>query len=610
MQEGMQFTHAGIIPHDVGTRQPMRLALREHRRLSSLAPLAADWRFGVATAHAYHGDDARLVACKASCLKKEARKRSRHGDCTAKLSVWYRSSVLYQIYPLSFQDSDDDGRGDLGGILSRLDHLSWLGIDAVWLCPVYRSPMDDFGYDVADYQDVDPIFGSLEQLDQLIQQLHARSIRFLLDFVPNHTSDAHAWFAESRTSRTNSKHDWYIWVDPRPDGGPPNNWLSRFGGSAWEWEPRRQQFYLHSFLKSQPDLNLRNPRVRAALADVMRFWLRRGVDGFRIDAAAALAKDAELRDDPPDPDANEKTPPPQRQRRDYSDTRPEAIDWLAEMRKVSEEFPERVLLGEVDTARGRVAKYYGSAERPALHLPLNYLLMEVPWRAEDIAERVAEYLRLVPDHGWPLWGIGGQDKARIATKVGQTQTRNASMLALTLRGTPLFYAGDEIGMHQLCIPSEQALDPFERLVPGYGMNRDPERTPMQWDASANAGFTTGKPWLPLPDDYAKRNVEAQRASPRSLLHLYRELIALRRAEPALTEGALEGLDGQGNLLTYVRRAGARRLYVTLNLGPEPQTSALPTSGRLLLSTHLDRRNEGPARRFELRPDEGLIIAAE
>lgn len=520
--------------------------------------------------------------------------------------MWYRNAVVYQVYPLSFQDGDGDGRGDLRGILARLDYLSWLGVDAVWLCPVYPSPMKDSGYDVTDYESIDPVFGSLADFDRLQHELHGRSIRLLLDFVPNHTSAAHPWFLESRSSRDNAKHDWYIWANSREDGAPPNNWLSRFGGSAWCWEPKRRQFYLHSFLESQPDLNLRNPRVRAALHDAMRFWLRRGVDGFRIDAAAVLAKDEQLKDDPPNPEADENTPPPERQRRDYSDGQPEAVDWLAEMRDVSLEFFERVLLGEVDTAKDHLMKYYGSPQRPALHVPLNYLLMDTPWQADALARAIARYLERVPAHGWPAWAIGGQDKRRMASRVGRAQARNAALLALTLRGTAVFYAGDEMGMEQVRLPNQSPRDPFERRVPGYGMNRDPERTPMQWDASEHAGFTTGTPWLPLAPDFREHNVDAARRDARSILELYRRLIALRHSEPALVEGTLEGLESDGDVVSYVRRAGPRQLHVFSNVAARAQVAILPRSGRLLLSTYLDREDER-VERLELRPDEGAVV---
>lgn len=341
---------------------------------------------------------------------------------------WWQQGIIYQIYPLSFQDTDGDGRGDLPGILSHLDYLTWLGIDAVWLGPIYPSPMADFGYDIADFTSVHPLFGSLADLDRLIEALQTRHIR-LLDFVPNHTSDRHPWFIESRSSRHNPKREWYVWADPGPDGGPPNNWLSRFGGSAWEWEAAIGQYYYHAFLKEQPDLNWRNPRVRAAMANVLRFWLRRGVDGFRVDAAAVLAEDVLLRDEPPNPEADARTPPPERHKRVYTDSRPEVLEWLAELCAVVEEFPDRVLLGEVDTTGDRLAQFYGDRERPLLHLPLNYRLLDTPWQAQDIAAMIEAYLEALPPHAWPNWVIGSHDKTRVASIVGTAQARVAAMPA-------------------------------------------------------------------------------------------------------------------------------------------------------------------------------------
>lgn len=526
------------------------------------------------------------------------------------MGVWHRRAVFYQIYPLSFQDTDGDGRGDLRGILQRIDHLSWLGVDAIWLGPVYPTPFDDFGYDISNYEDVDPVFGTLEDLDRLIGAVHDRGIKLVLDLVPNHTSSKHPWFEESRADRTNAKHDWYIWADPAPDGGPPSNWLSRFGGSAWEWEPRRGQYYYHAFLESQPDLNFRNPDVRNAIAEVMRFWLRRGVDGFRIDAAGVLAKDPELKDDPPNPDADDSSPPPQRLKPLSSDGRPECLPWLREMRLVADQFGERVLLGEVDTSPDKLPPFYGTEDEPILHLPLKYLLLDEEWNAGRLATSIQRYIDAVPEHGWPLWGIGGQDKKRIATRVGPQQARNAALMAMTLPGAPLFYAGDEIGMTQRPIPSERALDPFEHRVPGFGLNRDPERIPMQWDDGPNAGFTTGVPWLPVSEEHARVNVKAERDDPRSLLHLYRRLIALRKSEAALTEGEMDGIRADGDVLAYVRRRGARRLGVFLNLGSGHASLPLPGGGRLLLTTALDRKDVDLPRALSLGPGEGAIVALE
>jgi alpha-glucosidase len=520
--------------------------------------------------------------------------------------AWWQRGVVYQIYPLSFQDTDGDGKGDLPGIAARLDHLSELGVAAVWLAPVHPSPMCDLGYDVEDFQDVDPVFGRLEDLDRLTEALHARGIRLILDFVPNHTSDRHPWFRESRAKRDSPKRDWYVWRDPAPGGGPPNNWLSRFGGSAWELDPRTGQYYYHAFLKEQPDLNWRNPEVRRAMADVLRFWLRRGVDGFRVDAAAVLAEDALLRDDPPNPAFNARTPPPERFRRVYTDARPETLGYLAELRRVVDEFPGSVLLGEVDTSSDLLPEFYGR-KQPRLHLPLNYGLLDTRWEARSIADTVQRYLAALPPGAWPCWSIGSHDKPRIASRVGAAQARVAAMLVFTLPGTPVIYAGDEIGMEDAAVAPERARDPFERCVPGYELNRDPSRAPMRWSAGHAGGFTTGEPWLPVGDGKSRCDVAAQRQDARSLLALYRELIAVRAEEAALLTGRHEPAAVQNHVLAYWRCLDGRRLLVALNLGDAPGELRLPGSGEVRLSTHLDRAGERASGSLGLRPAEGVIV---
>jgi alpha-glucosidase len=362
--------------------------------------------------------------------------------------------VIYQIAPMSFQDSNADGKGDLPGIINRLSHLEWLGISAVWLCPIYRSPMLDFGYDITDFCSVDPLFGTLDDFDKLIEGMHARGIRLLLDFVPNHTSSQHPWFLDSRSARSNRQRDWYVWEEPRCDGGPPNNWLSRFGGSAWTWDEATGQYYYHAFHSEQPDLNWRNPQVRRAMADVLRFWLRRGVDGFRVDASAVLIEDELLRDDPPDPHYDPKTtPPPQRLTRIFTDDRPECMDCLEEIRAVVDEFPDRALAGEVQGKIGRIGHFYGN-DRPRFHLPLNFALLDTPWNALSIQGVIDAYLNAIPDGAWSDWVVGGHDKKRIASRIGQAQSRILAMLLLTLRGTPFFFSGDEIGMSEVPIAPE------------------------------------------------------------------------------------------------------------------------------------------------------------
>lgn len=386
---------------------------------------------------------------------------------------WWRHAVIYEIALISFQDSNGDGKGDLPGLISRLDYLKWLGVDAVWLTPIYKSPFRDLGYDISDYCCVDSIFGSLQDFDELVSKLHKSGIRLILDLVPNHTANDHPWFVESSASRDNPKADWYIWADAAENGGPPNNWRSRFGGTAWEWCEARRQYYYHSFLFEQPDLNWRNPQVRAAIADVMRFWLDRGVDGFRLDASAVLIKDDLLRDNPPDPQAGEDKPPPQRYTPVFTDDRPEAMHCIELIRRVIDEYHGRLLCGEVQGKTDRIGHFYGN-DKPRLHLPLNFALLDSAWDAISLQANIDAYLSAIPAGAWPVWVIGGHDKQRIASKIGQDPARVLAMLLLTLKGTPFFYMGDELGQERVHIPSDRVQDPFEKLVKGYDLCRDPQ----------------------------------------------------------------------------------------------------------------------------------------
>jgi alpha-glucosidase len=525
--------------------------------------------------------------------------------------AWWQREAIYQVYPRSFQDSDGDGIGDLPGLLSRMDYLAWLGVGAVWLSPLYRSPMLDFGYDIADFTSVDPLFGTLADFDRVLAGLHERGIRLVLDFVPNHTSDQHQWFIEARSSRADPKRDWYVWSDPAGDGGPPNNWLSRFGGSAWEWDETTGQFYYHAFLKEQPDLNWRNPEVRRAMADVLRFWLQRGVDGFRVDASAVLIEDALLRDDPPNPDFDqEHMPPPERLTRRFTDGRPETLECLAEFRQVIDAFTDRVLLGEVQGDTERIARFYSSDHQKLLHLPLNFLLLDTPWDAVSMQAAIDAYVQVVPPDAWPDWILGSHDKSRIATRVGSAQARLAAMLLMTLRGTPVFYAGDEIGMPDIEVAPEQVQDPFERLVPGYGLNRDPERAPMRWDGTRNAGFTTGKPWLPICPELKCRNVAAQSADERSILNLYRRLLALRRSEPALVGGDYEPVRNQNSVFAFCRRLGDSHLLIVLNMKNVACAFAFGARAEVLLSTTSLNQCQRVETSFQLQADEGVILKVE
>jgi alpha-glucosidase len=518
---------------------------------------------------------------------------------------WWQDAVIYEIAPISFQDSDADGKGDLPGLLSRVDHLRWLGIDAVWLTPVYTSPFRDFGYDISDFCAIDPCFGSLAVFDRLVAWLHESGIRLILDLVPNHTSADHDWFKESAASRDNAKADWFLWADPADNGGPPNNWVSRFGGSAWEWNEVREQYYYHSFLVEQPDLNWRSPAVRDAIAGVMRFWLARGVDGFRVDASAVLIKDRLLRDNPPDPEAGQDKPPPQRQLPVFTDDRPEAMACIEHLRSVVDEFGDRLLCGEVQGKTDRIGHFYGS-ERPRLQLPLNFALLDSQWTAHALQATIDAYYNALPDGAWPVWVIGGHDKPRVAGKLGEAQARVLAMLLLTLRGTPFLFMGDELGMAHTPIPDDRVVDPFEKLVGGYGLGRDPERVPLRWDDSSHGGFTAGEPWLPQGDP--TKNVARLKADPSSLLHLYRALMALRRRLPCLGRGDYHPIRSRNDVLAYRRTLGSERVLVLLNLVHEPRKWDWDGQGECLLSTHPGRATTTICGPVQLQADEGVIVS--
>ncbi len=522
---------------------------------------------------------------------------------------WWRHGIFYQVYPRSFQDTNADGVGDLKGIITRLPYLLELGIDAVWLSPIFPSPMADFGYDISDYSDIDPLFGTMVDFDAFIGAAHRSGLKVILDLVPNHTSDQHPWFVESRSSRGNSKRDWYIWRDPAPDGGPPNNWLSEFGGSAWAYEAVSGQYYYHAFLAQQPDLNWHNPAVRLAIYDVMRFWLAKGVDGFRVDVIWHMIKDPEFRDNPPNPNFREGRPPHERTLPLHTTDRPEIHEVIAEMRRVIDEFDCRVLIGEIYLPLERLVTYYGQ-DLAGAHLPFNFALLSAPWHAREIEAIIFDYERLLPAGAWPNWVLGNHDRPRVASRVGRAQARVAAMLLLTLRGTPTLYYGDEIGMRQVAIAPDQVCDPFEKNVPGIGVGRDGCRTPMQWDATRHAGFSASVPWLPLAEDFHHENVANLTADAQSILNLYKTLIALRKKLPQLVRGDYVPMAAEGDLLLYRRQSGAKAVVVALNLGAVPisiASEARDFKGEILLSTFLDREGERIQGVLDLRGDEGVII---
>ena len=511
--------------------------------------------------------------------------------------------MIYQIYPRSFADSSGDGVGDLRGITERLDYLRGgdgsLGVDAIWLSPFYPSPMVDFGYDVADYTDVDPVFGTLEEFDALLDGAHRRGIKLVIDCVPNHTSDQHPWFIESRSGRASTKRDWYVWRDPAPDGGPPNNWRAGFAtiGSAWTFDRPTSQYYLHSFSAAQPDLNWDNPEVEAALHDVLRFWLRRGVDGFRLDAIHKIAKDPELRDNG------------DRVRHDQD--WPTIHERLRRIRAVIDEFPGRMAVGEVYLFDlKRVISYVAPGDQ--LHLAHNFVFVHLPWDAAVFRASVREFDALANGIAWPAWFLENHDHSRVATRYagrpgsGERRARVAAMLICTLRGTPFIYQGQELGLPDAAVPPDRVLD-----VDG----RDPERAPIPWAppsrSGPGAGFTSGAPWLPIVADAERLCVERQRQDPDSTLALVRRLIGLRAGAPALQTGAQRIVDASSRTLCYLREHDARFL-IALNFSsgrvPLGLREDLGRKATIALSTVPHRaRQPVDLGGLILEPDEGLLI---
>ena len=483
--------------------------------------------------------------------------------------------IIYQIYPSSFQDSNNDGIGDLNGITSGVDYIKSIGVKAIWLSPIFPSPMYDFGYDVSDYTDIDTIFGSMDDFDILLREVHKRGMKLILDLVPNHTSSEHEWFKESASSIDNSKRDWYIWRDAAVDGGLPNNWLSYFGGSAWELDEKSGQYYLHLFVKQQPDLNYRNPEVLNAMLDVIRFWLKKGIDGFRVDVICSMWKDWQFRNEPIDPDWDGIITIG-KYKHIYTTNLPFVHSIIRNMRKVIDEFDDRLMVGETYLPYDQLIEYYG-ANHDECHMPFNFHLIEAKWSGKVIRKLVDDYEAILPEGCWPNYVLGNHDQKHIATKLGQIQARIANMLLLTLRGTPMIYYGEEIGMHNGVIPLEFVQDPPALKQPEIAdkVCRDPERTPMQWNATPNAGFTAESvtAGLPIANDYQKRNVILQKKEPTSDIALFKALAALRQNEPALSVGDYSSIDtGKDEVYAYKRiMKGENRFLIVLNFGKEKHT---------------------------------------
>ena len=532
------------------------------------------------------------------------------GDAT-----WWKEAVFYQIYPLSFADSDGDGRGDLPGVIGKLDYLTnTLGVDAIWLSPFYRSPMRDFGYDVSDHCDVDPLFGTLDDAKRLIGAAHERGLRVIIDYVMNHTSDQHPWFLESRSSSDNSKRDWFVWRDGR-DGGPPNNWVSVFSGPAWTFDDETGQWYRHTYLPEQPDLNWRNPEVVEAMVGVLRFWLELGVDGFRVDAAHQMMKDPLERDNPPAPPDY---PRPYKDMGEYDHfihlydfAHPDVHDIHRRLRQVIDEYPQSaVSIGEIHIFDlPEWAAYYGE-NFDQLHMPFNFHLLAANWDVPTLRATVESVLWNVPDGGWTNWTLGNHDEIRLATRLPEGHHRLAALLLLTLRGTPFIYYGDELGMRQVTIEGDDAQDPWGFNVDH--LSRDGCRTPMRWSPSPNGGFTVDgvSPWLPMGDNLLEINVEAELPDPSSTLNLYRRLIELRKNSVALRRGSYRGIDGDlAGVLGYRREARGEALSVFLNLGQVP-TVVDSGRGLVVLSTLDPHRNDRVETAVTLGAGEGLIVRHE
>jgi alpha-glucosidase len=492
---------------------------------------------------------------------------------------WWKSAVIYQVYPRSFQDGNGDGVGDLGGLIARLDYLSWLGVDAIWLSPIFPSPMVDFGYDVSDYCAVDPVFGSLDDLRRLLDEAHRRGLRVILDQVLNHTSDQHPWFRESASSRDNPKANWYLWVDGPPDT-PPNNWRSFFGGGAWKYEPRRGQHYLHLFAPEQPDLNWRNPEVKRALFDVLRFWLDLGVDGFRLDVVNLFFKDEKLRDNPP-----RRGPASPVEFWNFHHVfvrdRPETLLAVEELQALCESYGDRVTIGEVATDLG-LGQYVEYTKPARLNLAFNFDFKHTSiFQARAFEEQVRLCEAAFRDVAWPSYVLGNHDTRRVLSRLcaGPSPLGRARVLAallLTVRGTPFIYYGEELGMEEADIPFERIVDPQGKNLWPHHAGRDGCRTPMQWDGSPRAGFSTVEPWLPVPESARQVNVAAQRDQTGSLLSYYRELLALRRRSPALLLGELRLLEAPArDLLVYLRQHEQEQKLVVLSFSDHPQRVDLP-----------------------------------
>jgi alpha-glucosidase len=527
--------------------------------------------------------------------------------------LWWRDGVIYQIYPRSFSDSNGDGIGDLPGIISRLDYLQTLGVDAIWLSPIYPSPDADFGYDVADYTAIDPRYGTMDDFHRLVEEAHSRNIRVVLDLVLNHTSDRHPWFKAARSSKDNPYHDWYLWQDPKPGNRVPNNWCSCFGGSGWEYVPELGQYYFHMFYKEQPDLNWRNPAVRAAMLDVFRFWLDLGVDGFRLDVFNAYFKDAGFRDNPLALGIRDFD----RLKHVYDCDQPEMMALLGEIRALLDAFPERYAVGETFLGENDECKAAGYCGPNKLHAAFNFVFTNSGWNPTQFLHAIQRWEHVLPEDTWPNYVLSNHDLKRAATRYARgeddARLKVAAALLLTLRGTPFLYYGEEIGMRDLHISRSQIQDPIGLRYWPFFIGRDGCRGPMQWDCNPNAGFSTGEPWLPAHPDFSERNVANQMKDPDSLFHFYRRMLQLRKDTPALRQGMFIPLTYEPtSVFAYLRKTADQTVLVALNFSRRklPLILGSELSGskwELLFSTHRTSMEGLKDHRLELGPYEVVIV---
>ncbi|WP_445145716.1 alpha-glucosidase family protein [Dyella sp. Tek66A03] len=496
---------------------------------------------------------------------------------------WWRGAVTYQIYPRSFMDTNGDGVGDLPGIIDKLDYVAGLGVDAIWIAPFFRSPMADFGYDIADYRDVDPLFGTLADFDRLLAKAHQLGLKVMIDQVLSHTSAEHAWFKESRESRDNPKADWYVWADAKDDGTPPNNWLSLFGGCAWQWEPRRGQYYLHNFLTSQPDLNFYNPDVRQSVLDNVQFWLDKGVDGLRLDAINFCYHDRELRDNPPKP-ADKRVGrgfspdnPYAFQYHYYNNTRPENLAFLEDLRALMDRYQDVAAIGEISSEDSlATTAEYTSGRR--LHMGYSFELLTNDFNAAYIRNTV-QNLEAQMLEGWPCWAISNHDVERVLSRWGngEASVRLANMLSAmvcSLRGSVCVYQGEELGLTEAEVPYEDLQDPYGITFWPTFKGRDGCRTPIPWNDGINAGFSVGEPWLPVPVEHRALAVALQDAEPHSALNGFRAFMAWRKSQPALRWGDIRFLDTPEPVLAFTRRHGNDTVLAAFNLSNEAVETSL------------------------------------